>query len=119
MCSSTVRPRTCTTATLAPTWRHSFHSGMESGCVSAPRRDAVRTLPRSWPGTMTRLRTGLILGFGLWRGLMLDRLPALRQPAPHPGHQLHRVRRSLLRRHLVQPVLEGPADVDLLAFLPA
>src|SRR6266567_6051589 len=39
-----------TTATLAPTWRHSFHSGMESGGVSAPRRDAVRTSPRSWPG---------------------------------------------------------------------
>src|SRR6266581_2116441 len=25
MYSSTVRPRTCTTARLAPTWRHSFH----------------------------------------------------------------------------------------------
>src|SRR5260370_28975005 len=60
---------------------------------------------------------GLILGFGLWRGLMLDRLPVLGQPAPHPGHQLHRVRRPLLRSHLVQPVLEGPAEVDLLSFL--
>src|SRR6266568_124941 len=28
------------------TRRLSFHSGMESGCVSALRRDAVRTLPR-------------------------------------------------------------------------
>src|SRR5712691_1800122 len=33
----------------------------------------------------------LILGFGLWRGLMLDRLPVLGQPAPDPLHQLHRV----------------------------
>ena len=66
---------------------------------------------------MRRLRTGLILGFGLWRGLMLDRLPVLRQPAPHPGHQLHRVRRPLFRGHLIKPVLEGSADVDLLSFL--
>ncbi len=51
------------------TWRLSFHSGMNAadtsawrgiriGCVSAPRRDAVRTSPRSWPGTTRRLRTG-------------------------------------------------------------
>src|SRR6266581_4013956 len=49
-------------------WRLSFHSGMNAaetsacrgiriGCVSAPRRDAVRTSPRSWPGTTRRLRT--------------------------------------------------------------
>ncbi len=51
------------------TWRLSFHCGMNAadtsawrgiriGCVSAPRRDAVRTSPRSWPGTTRRLRTG-------------------------------------------------------------
>src|SRR5712671_3474279 len=51
------------------TWRLSFHCGMNAadtsawrgiriGCVSAPRRDAVRTSPRSWPGAMRRLRTG-------------------------------------------------------------
>ncbi len=51
------------------TWRLSFHCGMNAadtsawrgiriGCVSAPRLDAVRTSPRSWPGTMRRLRTG-------------------------------------------------------------
>src|SRR6266702_6830090 len=50
------------------TWRLSFHCGMNAaetsacrgiriGCVSAPRRDAVRTSPRSWPGTTRRLRT--------------------------------------------------------------
>src|SRR6266478_9133009 len=32
--------------------------GIRIGCVSAPRRDAVRTSSRSWPGTMRRLRTG-------------------------------------------------------------
>ncbi len=32
--------------------------GIRIGCVSAPRRDAVRTSPRSWPGTTRRLRTG-------------------------------------------------------------
>src|SRR5712691_376464 len=118
MCSSTVRPRTCTTATLAPTWRHSFHSGMESGGVSAPRRDAVRTSPRSWPGTMRRLRTGLILGFGLWRGLMLDRLPVLGQPAPHALDQRNRIGSPLLWRHLTEQVLERARHVDLLPVAP-
>src|SRR5216684_7335460 len=75
------------------TWRLSFHCGMNAadtsawrgiriGCVSEPRRDAVRTSPRSWPGTMRRLRTGLILGFGLRRWFVLDRLPVLGQPLP-------------------------------------
>jgi len=49
---------------------------------------------------------------------MLDRLLVLGQPAPHPGHQLDRVSRSLFRGHLIKPVLEGSADVDLLSFLP-
>src|SRR6266568_7676898 len=35
---------------------------------------------------------GLILGFGLWRGLMLDRLPVLGQPAPHALDQRNRIR---------------------------
>src|SRR6266571_8094422 len=73
------------------------------------------------PGRVRRggCERGLILGFGLWRGLMLDRLLVLGQPAPHPGHQLDRVSRSLFRGHLIKPVLEGSADVDLLSFLPA
>src|SRR5712691_4313295 len=61
---------------------------------------------------------GLILGFGLWRGLMLDRLPVLGQPAPHALDQLPRIPLTLFRRHLIKPVLEGSADVDLLSFLP-
>jgi len=32
--------------------------GIRIGCVSAPRRGAVRTSPRSWPGTTRRLRRG-------------------------------------------------------------
>src|SRR5216683_1163665 len=70
---------------------------------SAPRRDAVRTSPRFWRLRRGGCEGGLILGFGLWRGLMLDRLPVLRQPALDPGHQLDRVGRPLLRRHLVEP----------------
>src|SRR6266404_5546880 len=72
------------------------------------------------PGRVRRggCERGLILGFALWRGLMLDRLPVLGQPAPHPSHQLHRVRRPLLRRHLVEPVLERARHVDLLPLAP-
>src|SRR6266567_638975 len=56
----------------------------------------------------------LILGFGLWRGLMLDRLPVLRQPAPHPGHQLHPTDRGidhadLQDRERVVPSWNAPA----------
>src|SRR6266700_7028170 len=118
MYSSTVRPRTCTTAILAPTWRHSFH--VEWNRAAYRHLGVTRFEHHRDPGRVRRggCERGLILCFGLWRGLMLDRLPVLRQPAPHPGHQLHRVRRPLLRSHLVQPVLEGPAEVDLLSFLP-
>src|SRR6266700_1052891 len=72
------------------------------------------------PGRVRRggCEGGLILGFGLWRGLMLDRLPVLGQPALDPLHQLDRVGRPLLRRHLVEPVFEAPADVDLPALPP-
>src|SRR5438874_1443745 len=72
------------------------------------------------PGRVRRggCERGLILGFGLWRGLMLDRLLVLGQPALDPLHQLDRVGCPLLRRHLVEPVFEAPADVDLPALLP-
>ena len=43
---------------------------------------------RPGQGTMRRLRTGLIPGFGLWRGLMLDGLPVLGEPAPDPLGEL-------------------------------
>src|SRR5713226_4224066 len=67
------------------------------------------------PGRVRRggCERGLILGFGLWRGLMLDRLPVLGQPAPHALDQLPRIPLTLFRRHLIKPVLEGSADVDL------
>src|SRR5229473_4867524 len=46
------------------------------------------------PGRVRRggCERGLILGFGLWRGLMLDRLPVLGQPAPHALGQRNRIR---------------------------
>src|SRR5947209_20628635 len=63
------------------------------------------------PGRVRRggCERGLILGFGLWRGLMLDRLPVLGQPAPHALDQLPRIPHTLFRRHLIKPVLEGSA----------
>src|SRR5258708_4232932 len=72
------------------------------------------------PGGVRRggCERGLILSFGLWRGLMLDRLPVLGQAAPDPGHQLDRVGRPLLRCHLVEPVLERARHVDLLPVAP-
>src|SRR6266567_9079615 len=67
------------------TWRLSFHCGMNAadtsawrgiriGRASAPRRDAFEY--HRDPGRVRRggCERGLILGFGLWRGLMLDRL---------------------------------------------
>src|SRR5216684_8218810 len=60
-------------------YRHSFHSGMKGAmsrwCGSAQRPGAAR-------------QSGLILGFGLWRGLMLDGLPVLGQPLPSPLNQI-------------------------------
>src|SRR5229473_2289498 len=72
------------------------------------------------PGRVRRggRERGLILGFGLWRGLMLDRLPVLGQPAPHALEQRSRIGSPLLWRHLAQPVFEAPADVDLPALPP-
>ena len=49
---------------------------------------------------------------------MIDRLLVLGQPALDPLHQLDRVGCPLLRRHLVEPVFEAPADVDLPALPP-
>src|SRR6266581_9248580 len=117
MYSSTVRPRTCTTARLAPTWRHSFH--VEWNRAAYRHLGVTRFEHHRDPGRVRRggCERGLILGFGLWRGLMLDRLPVLGQPAPHALDQLPRIPLTLFRRHLIKPVLEGSADVDLLSFL--
>src|SRR6266478_4269566 len=56
------------------------------------------------PGRVRRggCERGLILGFGLWRGLMLDRLPVLGQPAPHALDQRNRIRSEFRRRHLIE-----------------
>src|SRR5229473_1409253 len=58
------------------------------------------------PGRVRRggCERGLILGFGLWRGLMLDRLPVLGQPAPPALDQRNRIRSEFRRRHLTEPV---------------
>src|SRR6266568_8536237 len=61
---------------------------------------------------------GIILGFGAWRGLMLDRLPVLGKPAPHALDQRNRIRSEFRRRHLTEPVLERARHVDLLPVAP-
>src|SRR5712692_715308 len=73
------------------------------------------------PGRVRRggCERGLILGFGLWRGLMLDRLPVLGQPAPHALDQRNRIRSAFRRRHLTEPVLERARPVDLLPVAPS
>src|SRR6266705_1494632 len=60
------------------------------------------------PGRVRRggCERGLILGFGLWRGLMLDRLPVLGQPAPHALDQLPRILAFLFRVLEIRQVLE-------------
>src|SRR5216684_3147251 len=46
---------------------------MESGCVWAPRRYAVRPSPRSWPGTTRRLRQAKVSAAFIpqWNGIGL------------------------------------------------
>src|SRR6266568_3813839 len=72
------------------------------------------------PGRVRRggCERGLILGFGLWRGLMLDRLPVLGQPASHTLDQRNRIRSAFRRRHLREPVLKRSRHVDLLPLAP-
>src|SRR6266567_5595218 len=118
MYSSTVRPRTCTTARLAPTWRHSFH--VEWNRAAYRHLGVTRFEHHRDPGRVRRggCERGLILGFGAWRGLMLDRLPVLGQPAPHALGQRNRIRSEFRRRHLTEPVLERARRVNLLPVAP-
>ena len=66
------------------------------------------------PGRVRRggCERGLILGFGLWRGLMLDRLPVLGKPAPHALDQRNRIRSAFRRRHLTEPALTASAGLS-------
>src|SRR5712691_5475754 len=49
---------------------------------------------------------------------MLDRLPVLCQPRTGPCYQIQRILSPLVRRHLRDPVLQRPGDVDLLLLPP-
>src|SRR5713101_2240766 len=110
------------------TWRLSFHCGMNAADTSAWRGIRIgcghlgltRFGHHRDPGRVRRggCERGLILGFGLWRGLMLDGLPVLGQPLPSPLNQIQRVPRPLVRRHLRDPVRHRPGDVDLLPLAP-
>ena len=83
--------------------------------LALPRGIETWSLTSAQGGWLGR---GLILGFGLWRGLMLDRLPVLGQPAPHALDQRNRIRSEFRRRHLTEPVLERARHVDLLPVAP-
>src|SRR5713226_655580 len=101
--------------------RRRFHCGTASASEATmpgpwSGRGIEIATPR-WPGRLARrvrfehhrdpgrvrrggCERGLILGFGLWRGLMLDRLPVLGQPLPSARDQIEGILSPLLRRHL-------------------
>src|SRR5713226_2069966 len=85
---------------------------------ASPSNASCRIVKADSMSSVTRV-TMLILGFGLWRGLMLDRLPVLGQPAPHALDQRNRIRSAFRRRHLTEPVLERARPVDLLPVAPS
>src|SRR6266571_2312044 len=84
--------RYCTTAT--PLLHGGIHSTVEWNRAAYRHLGVTRFEHHRDPGRVRRggCERGLILGFGLWRGLMLDRLPVLGQPAPHALDQRNRIR---------------------------
>src|SRR6266699_361005 len=102
-----------------------------AGRSTKPPRSRLRSHPRhqSRPGAAPagpKNRGSILFDFRrlalddlarLFLRLMLDG-PQLGQPGPDPLGQIERVARSLLRRHLTEPVLKRARHVDLLSVAP-
>src|SRR5713226_1439005 len=105
--------------------RHSLlhgriHSTVEWNRAAYRHLGVTRFKHHRDPGRVRRggCERGLILGFGLWRGFMLDCLPVFGEPLPGPLNQTDGVRGPLLRAHLRDPVRDACRNVELLRLAP-